>query len=220
MRKFLKNENGEAVIVEATLVLPFCIIMVIALYYAAIFLCQKANLQANVENSLIYYKNTVTDTYVQASDNMAYASSKGTVSAVGSSMRNVTYEQPYRFLGMKFDKAKFASFFHSMAGYMFFDDGTNIEITSSVKNYVIYKEITATAKQTVQPAIKLSVVGGSDSLDIVCTSSVVISDGDEFIRNTDFAIDLVKETKVGEMAGQMVDKVAGFYNKFKEKFGI
>ena len=107
-----------------------------------------------------------------------------------------------------------------MAGYMFFDDGTNIEITSSVKNYVIYKEITATAKQTVQPAIKLSVVGGSDSLEIVCTSSVVISDGDEFIRNTDFAIDLVKETKVGEMAGQMVDKVAGFYNKFKEKFGI
>ena len=55
MGKWIKNEKGLAV-VEATLLLPFCFIMIIALYYAAIFMCQKANLQANVQNALIYYK--------------------------------------------------------------------------------------------------------------------------------------------------------------------
>ena len=40
MEKLIKNEKGLAV-VEATLLLPFCFIMIIALYYVAIFMCQK-----------------------------------------------------------------------------------------------------------------------------------------------------------------------------------
>lgn len=56
MRQLIKSEKGTA-IVEATMLLPFCILMVLALYYASIFVCQKANLQANVENALIYYKS-------------------------------------------------------------------------------------------------------------------------------------------------------------------
>lgn len=71
MKQLIKSEIGTAII-EATMLLPFCILMVIALYYAAIFVCQKANLQANVENTLIYYKNVYSDTYVKASAEMAY----------------------------------------------------------------------------------------------------------------------------------------------------
>ena len=51
MAGLLNGEKGLAV-VEATLLLPFCFLMIFALYYAAIFLCQKANLQANLENAL------------------------------------------------------------------------------------------------------------------------------------------------------------------------
>lgn len=219
MRKLREDEKGVAV-VEATLLLPFCIIMIIALYYAAIFLCQKANLQANLENSLIYYKNLESDTYVLASSAMAYNSEGGTVSAEGSSYGPTSYLFPYRFLTMKFSEADFKSFFHSMCGYMFFDTGENVEITTKETNYVVYKEITATATQTVKPAISLEMVGMPDELVISATGTVVVSDTEDFIQNTDFVIDIVEDTSLGKAAGELVDKAVEFYNKFKEKFNI
>ena len=132
MRQLIKSEKGTA-IVEATMLLPFCILMVLALYYASIFVCQKANLQANVENALIYYKNVDSDTYVHASDAMSYQKSGSVTTANGSSYASPTYEQPYRFLGMKFENAKFERFFRSMCGYMFFDTGSNVKLTTSTK---------------------------------------------------------------------------------------
>lgn len=219
MRKLREDEKGVAV-VEATLLLPFCIIMIIALYYAAIFLCQKANLQANLENSLIYYKNVESDTYVMASSTMAYNSEGGTVSAEGSSYGPTSYLFPYRFLTMKFSEADFKSFFHSMCGYMFFDTGENVEITTKETNYVVYKEITATATQTVKPAISLEMVGMPNEMVISATGTVVVSDTEDFIQNTDFVIDIVEDTSLGKAAGELVDKAVEFYNKFKEKFNI
>lgn len=219
MVKLHKDEKGLAVI-EATLLLPFCMIMVIALYYVAIFQCQKANMQANLQNALLYYKNVETDTYVEASESMAYTSAEGTISAVGGSYGDPQYLFPYRFFGMKFQSAKFESFFRSMCGYMFFDNGSNVELTTNTTNYVVYKRITATANQTVKPAISLSMVGVPDSMVISCTASVVLSDTEDFIRNTDFVIDIVEHTKLGEVAGSLVDKAVEFYNSFKEKFNI
>ena len=107
-----------------------------------------------------------------------------------------------------------------MCGNMFFDYGSNVQLTTKVTNYVVYKEITATAKQTVKPAISFQLLGLPDTVEISCTSSVVITNGDDFIRNIDFAVDIVEDTKIGQAAGQFVDKVKNFYDKFKEKFGV
>ncbi len=219
MAGLLKGEKGLAV-VEATLLLPFCFLMIFALYYAAIFLCQKANLQANLENALVYYKNMDSDTYVTAQSRMLYASGGETVITTGDGYQQPTYQFPYRFLGVKFKSGQFEQFFRSMCGYMFFDDGSNVQLTTKVTNYVVYKEITATAKQTVKPAISFKLLGLPDTVEISCTSSVVITNGDDFIRNIDFAVDIVEDTKIGQAAGQFVDKVKNFYDKFKEKFGV
>ena len=100
--------------------LPFCLIMVLALYYASIFMCQKANLQANVQNALIYYKNVDSDTYVEAFGDMSYSGGGGTtVSGRGSSFGETSYRFPYRFFFMEFDKREFETFFRSMCGHIF-----------------------------------------------------------------------------------------------------
>lgn len=219
MRKFHKDESGLAV-VEATILLPFCMIMVIAIYYAAIFMCQKANLQANLQNALIYYKNVESDTYVVAGSQMDYSNSSGTVGAVGSNYGTPTELFPYRFFGMKFDKTGFESFFRSMCGNMFFDTGSNVTLTTDKDNYIIYKTISATAKQSVSPAISLSMLGLSDSMEIAVTGEVVVTDSDDLISNVDFIIDIVSETSLGKKATEMVDKAVEWYNKFKTKFNI
>ena len=217
---FFSDESGVAEIVEATILLPFCLIMVLALYYASIFMCQKANLQANVQNALIYYKNVDSDTFVEAYGDMSYSGDSGIVSGRGSSFGETSYRFPYRIFFMEFDKRKFETFFCSMCGHMFFDDGSNVELTVENKNYVVYKTITVTATQTVKPAVSLKVVGVSDAMTISVTGKAVITNGDDMIRNTDFVIDVVKQTSIGEKATELLDKVSGYYNSFKEKFGV
>lgn len=216
MRKFIKEERGLAV-VEATLLLPFCMIMVIAVFYAAIFMCQKANLQANLQNSLIYYKNVSSDTFVQAAGQISYTGDTGTA-ASGSSYSVDGKKFPYRFLGMSFESSSMESFFRSMCGHMFFDTGENVDFTADSVNYVVYKEITATATQTVKPAINLSMVGASNEMTISVTGKAIVNDADELIRNVDFVVDIVSETKLGQQISSLAQKVSDAYEKFTEKF--
>lgn len=219
-KKFSKNESGLAV-VEAAILLPVCILMVVAIYYAAIFMCQKANMQANLQNALIYYKNVDSDTYVSADADMDFTRTKDDstkISAKGSSYSVSSSLFPYRFFSMKFNNDDFESFFRSMSGYMFFDSGDNITLTTDTSNYVIYKTIKVTAEQTVMPAVSMSLIGLSDSLTISSTCEVVITNSDDFIRNVDFITDLLRDTKLGQKASELVDKAAEFYKKFKDKF--
>lgn len=219
MSKLLKNEDGLA-IVEATILLPVCMLIVIALYYASIFLCQRANLQANLQTALIYYKNVESDTYVEAKEQMQFQNGDGTVGAVGSSYGSTSKLFPYRFFGMKFREGNFKSLFQSICGHMFFDTGDNVSLSVKSTNYVVYKKITATAAQTVQPAISLAMVGGPDEMTICATGESIITDADDFIRNTDFAVDLISNTALGAKIGDLADTVVGYYNKFKEKLHI
>lgn len=223
MGKLWKNEKGYAV-VEATLLLPFCLIMIIALYYVAIFLCQKANMQANLHNTLIYFKNQYSDTFVETRSDLAYEIEQRTMQTAYK-VTNISNENanPYRHFRMDSSETiqkDFEAFFRSICGYMFFDDGSNIEISVEAQNNVVYKQITAKAHQTVRPAISFAMIGIADELDISCNASVVVFDGDDLIRNTDLAVDIIQDTKIGDMAGQAVDKVKDFYGEFKEKFGV
>lgn len=219
-KKLYKNESGMA-IVEATILLPVCIIMVVAIYYASIFMCQKANLQANLQNTLIYYKNVDSDTYVTLNtDNITYTLGENTVDADGNGYGTPKPLFPYRFFGFKVEKSKFEAFFRSMCGYMFFDTGSNVELSVTPTNYVIYKTITATATQTVKPAVSLRLIGLSDEFTIKATGKVVVTNGDDFIRNVDLVIDLVEDTKFGELVKNIGTKAGELYQSFKKKFKI
>lgn len=216
---FRKNEKGMA-IVEAAIILPFCILMVLSVYYAAIFLCQRANLQANLQNTLVYYKNADSDNWVEPKAGMAYTMADAEISGTGDAYEVSGSLFPYRFFGMDFNEGNFKSFFRSMAGYMFFDDGTNIELTVDHTNWVIYKSITAAAEQTVKPAVDLSMVGFPSELTIRASGEVVITNGDDFIRNIDFIFDMVAKTKLGDMLSSLVEKASELYNNLKSKFNL
>ena len=103
---------------------------------------------------------------------------------------------------------------------MFFDNGENVQISADSKNYIVYKTITATATQNVKPAISLKMVGGSDTITISATATAVVTNSDDFIRNTDFVVDVVSKTKLGQKASELIDKAWDFYGRFKEKFNI
>lgn len=213
MRRMKNNEKGLATMVEATLLLPFCVLAVVGALYASLYLCQKANVQANLEAALTYYRTEESDTYVDVKTRMDYDASG--LAGTGSSYSSPGYLNPYRFFLMSFKEGEYRQFFRSLCGHMFFADGDDVQITAERHNYVLYKTIEATATQTVKPPINLSMVGGPKEMKIQVSSKAVVNDGDDFIRNVDFTIDLLADTKVGEVAGSIGEKAKGLYEKFK-----
>lgn len=229
MRHFCKNEKGNT-IVEATMILPFCFVMIMLLYLVSVYLCQKANLQANLHTALIYFKNPITDNNVGVID----ASSKDVMSFSGDvnlgdgstydDREDKRYMFPYRNLWVNSDEDNFKKFFRQLSGYMFFDDGNNIEIECKVNNYIVYKTLSAKASQTFSQPLSLRLIKGSgeseafNNWDIVVEETVVITNSDDIIRDVDFVIDIVKGTKFGEKINEYISKGKDIYDKFYNLF--
>ena len=214
------SETGVSTIVEATVILPLCLIVIMALYSTSLYVCQRANLQASLEDALVYYKNEETDTYVTATS-QAYSRSD----AVTASRFDIGFDGrkfPYRLLWMKFQKndGGFESLFRQMYRYSFFTSADHVTVTTTPRNYLIYKEISATAEETFTLPIDFSAIGLPSTLTVNASAKVVVADGDEFVRNTDFVVDILADTKLGKTASELVGKVSELYGKFKEVLGI
>ena len=70
---------------EAAIILPLGILSVLMLLYLSLFLFQRANLQACLETALVYYKNTVTDTYVSKNEEVEYLLEEDSYMGAGNS---------------------------------------------------------------------------------------------------------------------------------------
>ena len=216
-----QKEKGH-IAVEAIIILPIAVLSTLLLLYLSLFLFQRASLQAALETTLVYYKNTVTDTYVTKNAEMEYTEGSDYQVGAGNSYSASRPLSPYRGMfgdGNNLNSQKdFEKYFKSTAERILYRN--DLSLTIDYSNYVLLKQFEATATQTVKPAISLSVIGVPDSMKISCTSTVVISNADDFIRNTDFVFDIVEDTKLGQAASGLVDKAKGFYEKFKQKFGV
>lgn len=225
MKKKIKKTGDPhgrgSVEVEATFILPIAVLSVVMLLYLAMFLFQRANLQACLETSLVYYKNTVTDTYVSKDEELTYTDSDSSRMGAGNSYHADTPLFPYRgmfgdgnHLGEQDD---FKKYFLSVAGKMLFDGDPEIQITYS--NYVFLKQFEVTATQKVSFPVDLSILGIGREYKISASARVAVVDHDSTIRNVDYAIDLLKDTKLGELAQNLASKVSSAYQKLKEILG-
>ena len=223
MQKRKKHKECGSVEVEATVILPIAILSIVLLLYLSLFLFQRASLQACLETCLVYYKNVVTDTFVEKND-VSYSQSGDSYMGEGSTYKKPDQPlSPYRNmfgdgndLGSGTD---FQEYFDSVAdGRMLFHDG--IQTTIEYKNYVMVKRFEATASQTVEFPLDLSMIGITDGRYVIAAAArVTVVDHDSTIRDLDYAIDLLEDTKVGEMAKDFAGKVKDTYEKIKEKLG-
>ena len=218
MKKNNQRKECGLVVVEATIILPIAILSVILLLYLSLFLFQRANLQACLETSLVYYKNTVTDTYVTKNSELEYTLTGNDTMASGNSYSATEPLNPYRGLfgdGHHLeDEEAFTDYFRSVAGNMLFDD--DLSLTIDYSNYVILKQLKVTATQTVEAPIDFSILGVDNEYEISAAARVNVVDHDDMIRNVDYAIDIIEDTKLGEIARNFAAKFTEAYGKMKE----
>lgn len=217
---YRKREQGM-VVVEATIILPLAVLSVVFLLYLSLFLFQRANLQAALETSIIYYRNPVTDTYVSRNSEVVYSVADGNSIGYGNSYEVTGPLNPYRGmfgdLGNYGSRSDFEKYFYSVAGNMLFND--DLSLTISYRNNLIADEFTVTAVQIVTFPMDLSAIGVGKNYEITATARVAAVDHEALIRDVDYAIDLVEDTKLGEYAKQIASKVTEAYDKMKKFLG-
>lgn len=222
MKKHNRKKERGAVEVEATVILPIAILSVILLLYLSLYMYQRANLQACLETTLVYFKNIATDNYISKEEKLTLVESGNTVMAGATSYAANAPLNPYeKLFGDVNDlgnQESFETFFYSIAGDMLFDE--NLTLAIDYSNYVIFKQLEVTATQTIDAPIDFRILGVPNQYMISATARVNVVDHDDMIRNVDYAIDIVEDTKLGDLAANFAAKVKEGYGKMKSMLGL
>lgn len=212
-----KKRQDGSVEVEAVFILPIAIISVVMLIYLSLFMFQRANLQAALETALIYYKPVISDTYVTKENKITYKNHVGS---------GLDYEadqplSPYRGMfgdGNDLNDAQaFRTYMESAAGNMLF--GKDIEVSICYENNLIADSVMATACQTIHFPLKFELLSMDGEYELKATARVSVVDHDMLIRNADYGVQLLSDTKLGEIARNFKTKVSEAYSSVKEKLG-
>ena len=71
----------------------------------------------------------------------------------------------------------------------------DLTIECKINNYVIYKEIVVTATRKIPSPVDLSILKFPEEIEITVSSTAVVQNGDEFVRNIDLAAEFVDYIK-------------------------
>lgn len=183
--KGLKNNQGYAV-VEATLIFPLIIMIFTGLMLLASYLPQKAVLQYVTQHAATALATESSDTW------LAYNKTAGEMQRFNdkSKLRNVYVS----LLSSIFANSKGVDaedIVIKKEGDAIRFASSTLTVDCSVMNAVLYKEISVRATSTFQSPINLGFVGLPTTIPVTVTSTAVVQNGDEFIRNVDIAVDLV-----------------------------
>lgn len=215
MFKQLHNEKG-AMFVEASFVFPIMILIIIAMYYASIMIYERAALQSGVESTALLYKNSYTDDYINMTTNVTASKENDMVSYSDlTTTQEATFNNPYDCIFMTNDgtvkETLENGLFKSITGYLFWGD--TLEIDVSHENYIIHKKVTVTATETVKLPLNFSAIGLPNEYNISATATAMVNDTDEFMRDTDLIMNVVKRTELWKKISEFGDKISDLYNK-------
>jgi len=182
-RNIINDVSGDAV-VEATVLFPIMIMIFAALVLLAMYLPSQAVLQRATQHAataiaaetgdtwlffddggMSYYwetdKNRLKNVYVDLFSGSGDASSKG---------ETIVTEMENRGIGIRTG---------------------SLHIESNIVNRILYKEVVVTATREFPAPVDLSFIGFPLTITVTSTSTAVVQNGDEFVRNIDMASDFI-----------------------------
>ena len=217
LRVLWKDERGDAV-VEATILFPIIMMIFAGLMLLAMYLPTRALLQRATQYTATALATERSDTWLRCNPETGdyyWVRDKrelGTVygAALGALKGNNRDEA---------DHAEQLVTVMESKGVVI--TGNDLEVNYGVINYVVYREIIVTATKHIKLPVDLSFVGLQNEIPITVTSTAVVQNGDEFVRDIDLAADIAKD--IGEkhnLDETLLGKIGIFLGKFNELLGI
>ena len=191
-KHFAEDTNGDAV-VEAAILFPVMLMIFAALVLLAIYLPTRAALQRATQYAATAIATEQSDTWLffdESSMSYYWKHDKGSLTNVYAAL----------FSGGSGVQNKGEDIVIWVEGNSVSSKAGTLTVDCNIANKIIYKEVVVTATREFPVPVNLSFIRFPGNIPVTVTSTAVVQNGEEFIRNMDLAAD--------------------FANFIMEKFGI
>ena len=211
-RKLIYNARGDAV-VEAAILFPVMILIFSALVTLAIYMPTRSALQRATQFAATAIATECSDTWIffdESSMSYYWADSKDALPGV------------YRaaFPNISGILAKGEDIVTAVENRNLSSKAGELTVDCHVVSRIVYKEIIVTATRSVALPIDLSLFGLPDSISVTVTSTAVVHNPDEFIRNLDLGIEFAESILEKFGLTDVVESIGTFGNTIASLLGL
>ena len=175
---WLNGKSGAYAVVAATILFPIIMMVFAGLFLLSVYLPTRTILQRGTQYAAEGIATARSDTWVAfETDGYKWRNDARNVYAV--------------LFGSADDADAELVVQKSTANGLMLRQG-DMSVTCQINNYIIYQEVVVTAVDTAHVPIDHSFVKFPNTIDLTTSSTAVVQNGDEFVRNMDIAADFVK----------------------------
>lgn len=213
---FFEDTRGDAV-VEATILFPIIMMIFAGLVLLAIYLPTRMTLQHTTQYAATALATEQSDTWLDFDT----GSMKYQVLQNKADLPNV-YAALLASFFMSDTEDDAETIVRKMEGKSITSHSGNLVVECEVENYLVYKEIKVTATRTIPMPVDLSFVMFPKEIPITVSSTAVVLNGDEFVRNMDLAVELISylDEKYNLHVGELTSSLGKWMGKVYEILGI
>lgn len=218
IRQKLHNQKGSMVIVEATIVFP---VMLFVLLFI-IFIGNTYYEQAKVDDIVLRYAIKGAE---YAADPYQRSVEKGEIPTDTKKIKLA----PYRYLPFLSDFGYISEVEEELSkavvneikrGGMIFFNNANAKVVggedgaiAKFENHVLYSTFVVQVEYQIKFPIRFMGESRPTIINLTSRAEVPVNDEAEFIRNVDMAVDLLQGTSFGDTISSIFKKVNGFIEK-------
>ena len=207
----VRDANGDAV-VEAAILFPIMIMVFAALVLLAVYLPTRAALQHATQYAATAIATEKSDSWLHYNESaMTYE-----WLADKSQLENV-YVALFSGIGSAAPRGETIVANTEERGVSLRTG--NLSVSCDMVNRIIYKEIVVTATREYTIPVNLSIIGFPVSLSISATSTAVVQDGDEFVRNMDLAAEFLEFVSKKFGLNNISDTISSSWDKVSKFLG-
>jgi len=188
---FFKGDAGFAV-VEATFVFPIMFMIFFALIMLAFYLPQRAMLQRATQFTATAIATEMSDTWVYFDANSRtyrrHTSHSDLPNVYVALFRSIFTGRTATGAAGTAEQAVIG--FDSAENMPIIATG-DIDVEFRLRNFVVYKEVEVTATRVIPIPVNFQSIQFPGEIELVVTSTAVVVNADEFIRNVDLAVDFL-----------------------------
>ena len=206
-----ENTAGDAV-VEATILFPVMIMIFAALVLLAIYLPARAVLQRATQYTATALATELSDTWLFYNEgNMSYYHE--------SDIRRLKNVYVDLFTGNDDITDKGEAITAYIESQSISSKAGEITVDSKIINNILYKEAVVTATREFPVPVNLTLIGFPERIAITATSTAVIQNADEFVRNIDLASGFIEFIIERYDLGNVTDAIGSFGNRISGILG-
>ena len=208
---FVKDTNGDAV-VEAAILFPIMIMIFAALVLLAVYLPARATLQRATQHAATVLAAERSDTWLFFDESSmsfywendkerlanVYAALFSSGGDVGGKGEDIVVDIERRGISSK-------------AG--------SLTVDCYIDNKIVYKEVVVTATREFPVPVDLSFISFPETIAVTATSTAVVQNGDEFLRNMDLAVDFVEYISKKFGLTDIADSISSYGSRVASLFG-